>query len=178
MNISEINTESETSPAGKAQVGSPWTQGGRGSSVFSLEQAGRGAGGGGGGAGSALAPAGPGIWRGSLVGRRWRAGARVSERAGGRASAPSIGSRGVEAGRLRLPDASATRSIQAPGASERASGRAEEGEAEPLSPGRGSGRDPASAARRSARSPGPGPRGTRLARPTRAPARMGAQPTR
>lgn len=124
MNILEINTESETSPAGKAQVRSPWTQGGRGSSVFSLEQAGRGAGGGGGGAGPTLAPAGPGIWRGSLVGRRRRAGARVSERAGGRASAPSIGSRGVEAGRLRLPDASATRSIQAPGASERASERA------------------------------------------------------
>lgn len=122
MNILEINTESETSPAGKAQVRSPWTQGGRGSSVFSLEQAGRGAGGGGGGAGPTLAPAGPGIWRGSLVGRRRRAGARVSERAGGRASAPSIGSRGVEAGRLRLPDASATRSIQAPGASGRAGG--------------------------------------------------------
>ena len=65
MNISEINTEGETSPAGQAQVRSPWTQGGRGSSVFSLEQAGRGAGGGGGGAGSALTPAGPGIWRGS-----------------------------------------------------------------------------------------------------------------
>lgn len=75
-----------------------------------------------------------------------RAGARVSERGSGRASAPGIGSGGVEAGRLRLPDASATRSIQAPGASERAGGREEEGEAEPLSPSRGAGRDPASAA--------------------------------
>ncbi|KAI5151918.1 Triple Functional Domain Protein [Manis pentadactyla] len=52
------------------------------------------------------------------------------ERASGRAGeCAGIGSRGVEAGRPRLPDASATRSILAPGAS----GRAEEAEAERLS---------------------------------------------
>lgn len=62
----------------------------------------------------------------------------------------SIGSRGVEAGRLRLPDASATRSIQA--WSERAGERAGGGEeAEPLSPGRSGGT--LRAQRRSARSP-------------------------
>lgn len=67
-----------------------------------------------------------------------------------RASAPGIGSGGVEAGRLRLPDASATRSIQAPGASGQAGGRSR-GRATEL--GGGAGKDSASAARCSAQLP-------------------------
>lgn len=116
----------------------------------------------------------PGIWRGSLVARRRRrrASVRVSERACGRAaSALGIGSRGVEAGRLRLPDASATRSIQAPGASGRAGG-GRRGRAAQPGPRRGEG-----PCERSAPPAGPGPRDP--ARPaTRAPARTGAPPTR
>lgn len=109
---------------------------------------------------AALAPAGRGIWRGSLVARRRRrrrAGARVSKRAGGRVRRVLAaaewrlgGSDSLTPGR---PDQSRLR--------EREGGREEEGEAERLSPGRGAGRDPAS--------PAPGRtdrgRGTPLVRP-------------
>lgn len=110
---------------------------------------------------AALAPAGRGIWRGSLVARRRRAGARASERASRRAGGRVRRVLAAEEWRLGGSDSLTPARPDQSRLRERAGGREEEGEAEWLSPGRGAGRDPASAA--------PGPpdrgRGTPLARP-------------
>lgn len=111
----------------------------------------------------AAAPAGRGVWRGSLGARRRRAGARASERASRRAGGRVRRVLAAERWRLGGSDSLTPARPDQSRLRERAGGReeAEAGEAERLSPGRGAGRDPASAA--------PGPpdrgRGTPLARP-------------